>query len=81
MVCAAPFMWSCSDALAVATCESTLQADAYNAGSIGVFQIHEPSHRGRLRAGESLYDVAANVRIAYEIWLDQGWMPWACKPW
>lgn len=68
------------EALRVMACESSGDPNAYNAGNIGLMQIHEPSHRGRLRAGESLYDPETNIRIAADIWRDQSWVPWACKP-
>ena len=29
--------------------------------------------------GESLLDPDVNLRVAYEIWSEQGWRPWACK--
>ncbi len=57
-------------------CESTGNANAYDGYNVGLFQIAERYHTRRLRAGESLRDPVVNVRIAYEIWLEQGWRPW-----
>lgn len=74
MICAYP--WSCQKALAVAACESTLNPNATNGSQIGLFQIASQYHSGRLQPGESLYDPEANVRIAYEIYSEQGWAPW-----
>jgi len=40
-------------------------------------------HRARAeRLGYSwaqMLDPVANLRVAYDLWLDQGWGPWACK--
>jgi hypothetical protein len=79
--------WDCAEALGVvygnARCphgESTGNPNAFNAGNYGLFQInavHAAKVGGPL---EWLFDPAVNVRVAYEIWSDQGWGPWACRP-
>lgn len=71
--------WPCSTALRVEWCESRNRPTATNGLMEGLMQIHLPSHRRRLQAGESLFDPDVNLRVAYEIWSEQGWRPWACK--
>lgn len=74
------YAWPCEEALSVARCESALDPNAYNAGNYGVFQInsvHAAKVGGNLQA---LFDPVVNVDVAYRIWLDQGWGPWACRP-
>jgi len=70
-------------AVRVAMCESTLRPGATNAGSVGVLQIHVPSHRARItRLGytpDQLYDPAVNAAAAADIWAEQGWQPWTCR--
>lgn len=75
------FGWPCGQALAVAWCESKFDAGAYNAGNIGLFQVNAV-HVGRVPGGDpaALFDPAVNVAVAYAIWADQGWGPWACAP-
>lgn len=53
-----------------------------NAGtdSLGIFQVHYESHKGKIGVGASLYDPVENARVAYIIWLDGGWGPWSCRP-
>ena len=80
LVCGAPYAWDCDEALAVMMCESSGHADAFNAGNYGLFQINAV-HAARVGGDlQSLFDPAVNVRVAYEIWSDQSWIPWACKP-
>lgn len=62
-------------------CESTYNPNAYAAGNYGLFQIN--AVHGDLVPGgvEALYDPETNVRMAYGLWLAQGWKPWlACWP-
>lgn len=70
-------------AVRVGQCESSLRPSATNAGSIGVMQIHVPSHRARIaRLGftpEQMTEPAANVAVAADLYGEQGWGPWACK--
>ena len=69
--------WPCHQALAVMRCESTDNPHAYAAGNYGLFQINA-IHARRVRGGlDALYDPRENVRVAHEIWREQGWRPWA----
>jgi hypothetical protein len=77
--------WPCTEALAVASCESGLRPDATGRlGERGVFQITQRWHEGRFTARgwtwADAYDAAKNVAIAYEIWTESGWSQWSCKP-
>ena len=73
--------WPVDEALAVLSCESGGDVLAYNGGSMGLFQVHYPSHSGRVSGPEALYDPATNIAVAYDIWIDNaGWGPWGCKP-
>jgi hypothetical protein len=73
--------WPVEEALAVAWCESRHDPGAVSPDgqNLGLFQINV-IHEGKLQPGESLLDPVVNVRIAYQIWADQGWGPWSCKP-
>ena len=61
-------------------CESGGDPDARNGESIGLYQIHYPSHAARVESRQALYDPAINVRVAFQIYSEQGWLPWACQP-
>jgi hypothetical protein len=72
--------WPVEEALRVMSCESGGQPTATGGANYGLFQInavHSARVGGNLQA---LYDPATNIRVAYDIWADQGWAPWACKP-
>lgn len=71
--------WQDDYAIAVAWCESKFDPSAYNrsSGASGIFQILPYWHASRLRPGESWFDAETNVRIAYELWREQGWTPWS----
>jgi len=62
-------------------CESTGDPSAYNMGNYGLFQINSV-HAWRVDGNlETLFNPEVNVRVAYEIYLDNGgWGSWACKP-
>lgn len=78
-----------NQALAVASCESSLNPNAYNPISVGgahaegVFQIlststwYSTSYRN-----QSPYNAYANIHAAYQIFHRDGnsWREWACKP-
>lgn len=68
-------------ALRVAECESRFDPGAVGPyGSIGVFQIHPPSHAWRVESvdGSGLTDPDTNIRVARQIQQDEGWRPWTC---
>lgn len=71
-------------AIAVATCESSLNPSAYNASSSasGVFQILPSTWAGTSQAGGSVFNAAANIAAAHEIFVRDGysWREWSCQP-
>lgn len=75
------YNWPVEQAERVLMCESSGDPSAVSPDgqNIGLFQINLV-HIGKLRGGESLLDPVVNVRIAYQIWADQGWGPWSCRP-
>ena len=83
LICAQ--LWNCTEALAIAWCESRLVATARDpeGASHGLFQIHESSWRRYF--GEAkwsrVYEPEENVAMAVEIWERAGrtWLPWSCK--
>jgi len=87
LICSYP--WPCEEALAVvygtSNCpngESSGKAWVLNNGCYGLFQIRCVSHRDRfIGECEVLYDPQVNVRVAYDIYIDNGgWSPWTCRP-
>jgi hypothetical protein len=87
LICSYP--WPCEEALAVvygtSNCpdgESGGDPWAYNNGCYGLFQVSCVSHRSRFEGEcEVLYDPQVNVRVAYDIYVDNGgWSPWTCRP-
>lgn len=79
LVCAYP--WPCEWALAVVACESSWDPRAYNEGNYGLFQVHYLSHVRRVDGPpEILYDPEVNVKMAYEIWSENGAAPWPNCP-
>jgi len=80
LVCS--YSWHCHEALAVVQCESGGNANATSPDgqNLGLFQINLV-HIARVDGNSSLlYDPVINTRVAYDIWLDQSWIPWSCKP-
>jgi hypothetical protein len=78
-----------SGAIAVATCESGLNPNAWNPIAImgshaeGIFQILYPiTWDSTSEAGYSPYDANANILAAHEIFARDGnsWREWACQP-
>ena len=57
-------------------CESSGNQDAYDGYNVGLMQVAERFHTRRLQPGESLWDPEVNVRVAHDIYLEQGWGPW-----
>jgi hypothetical protein len=85
------FEWVCADALRVARCESGYGPDGRpdyyaepweNPGHRGAFQlsyVHAPKFaaHGWTWETDGLI-LERNVAIAFTIWQEQGWRPWAC---
>lgn len=73
-----------SRAVRVARCESSLNPAAVNGSHAGLFQLSGTYHRERAaRLGYSwsdMFTVFGNVAVAYDLWLEQGWAPWTCRP-
>ncbi len=78
-----------NDAIAVATCESSLNPAAVNHTSIGgshasgLFQVLYPSTwNTTAQRANSPFDAQANTLAAYEIFKRDGysWREWSCKP-
>ncbi len=78
LICAMP--WPCPEAVQVAWCESRLDPGAQNSsGAKGVFQLMHV-HSWRLGEGESFFSATVNIRVAWEIFSEQGFEPWrACR--
>lgn len=68
-------------ALAVAKCESTFNPRATNGSIVGVFQLH-PSHTGLANSmgysWSQMYEAEPNIRVAFALFKQEGWGPWAC---
>lgn len=71
------FGWNCATALAVASCESGLNPNAYNGHHVGLFQLDPYFHTWRSPTGE-IWSAYGNVAAAYHLYLEQGWGPWDC---
>jgi soluble lytic murein transglycosylase-like protein len=71
------------EAVTVASCESSLNPDAFNpSGAAGLFQIMSSTWAGTAEAGQSPYNPAANIAAAYQIFARDGysWREWTCQP-
>ena len=66
----------CSEAISVATCESTLRVTARNGDYWGLFQF---GSFARAHYGFA-WDALTQSRAAYRYWRDAGWSPWQCQP-
>ena len=69
------------EALRVANCESRFNPrERSSAGAEGIFQIIPGYHAWRIArvGGSDLYDAATNVRVAFDLFKEQGWRPWVC---
>jgi LysM repeat protein len=67
----------------VAMCESTMNPNAQNpSGASGLFQILPSTFASTSQAGKSVYDPAANIQAAYEVFSRDGfsWSEWVCQP-
>lgn len=77
VVCQYEWRGGCQKAMLVMHCESSGDPAAWDGYNAGLFQISVRFHSWRLRPGESLFDIGANIRIAHEIEVEQGWeSPW-----
>lgn len=73
------------EALSVSWCESRHVATARNGVHVGPFQLSGTYHRERAaRMGFTWEQVAtearANIAVAADLYAEQGWGPWQCKP-
>ena len=74
----ASYPWPQEQALAVARCENRELDPSIisDTGDYGIFQINEV-HIGRVGGDLTRLLIAeVNVRVAYEIWSAEGWVPW-----
>jgi len=86
LVCS--YAWPCQEALAVARCESGVDATGKLDGvfatssrsSYGLFQINAIHARRFPDFWESWMDPSKNTAWAFQIWSEQGWRPWSCRP-
>lgn len=70
----------CENALIIAKYESTFNPGAYYNGNYGLFQINCPSHSWRVGGNcNALFDLETNLRVAKDIYNQQGWGPWSTK--
>lgn len=81
------YSWPCDQALAVARCESGVDhagrldgAFATSGSSYGLFQLNGIHARRFPDFWEKWMDPATNVAWAYQIWTEQSWQPWSCRP-
>jgi hypothetical protein len=73
------YSWPCEQAVSVAWCESRLEPWVIGGDNYGLFQINAV-HAYRVGGVDALLDPEVNTRLAYDIWLAQGWAPWGCRP-
>lgn len=69
-------------AVRVARCESGLRPGAVSSGGhAGLFQLARV-HAGRAArlgyAWSQMLEAYPNTRVAFDLWREQGWRPWAC---
>ncbi|MEK7248087.1 MAG: hypothetical protein AAB092_06395 [Chloroflexota bacterium] len=84
IICALP--WPCQQAINVAACESGRDmsgrldgAWATNGNHYGLFQISWIHASKWADFYDAWMDPAKNAQWAYEIYVQQGWYPWACR--
>jgi hypothetical protein len=72
-----------NQAVAIASCESTLNPNAYNGilGAAGLFQIIPGTWASTSEARQSAYNPYANIQAAHEIFARDGysWSEWQCR--
>lgn len=50
--------------------------DEVTSRDVGIFQINIPARYIGTPVEEDLYDVKANAKAAYDLYVDRGWQPW-----
>ena len=86
LICA--YDWDCDTALYVFRCENGFDAYEYwrpdvigGQGERGIAQIH-PIHLERIHnlgyTWDDMFNPTANLAVAYSLFQEQGWEPWAC---
>lgn len=85
LVCSYP--WPCAEALAVARCESGVDAAgrlngtaAVGGSSYGLFQINAVHAYRWPEFWDEWMDPTKNTDWAFQLWSEQGWSPWTCRP-
>jgi len=78
------YAWDMSDVSAVASCESgglgnAISPDGQNWGLMQLNVVHKARAARLGFTWEQMLDARANLLVAYDLWLDQGWTPWACR--
>lgn len=81
------YSWPCAEALAVARCESGVDAAGRLAGtaavggsSYGLFQINAVHAYRWPQFWDEWMDPTKNTEWAFQLWSEQGWSPWTCRP-
>lgn len=72
-----------NQAVSVATCESSLNPNAYNPAppyAMGLFQIAKGTWAEAGIGKGNPYNPTDNAQAARRLYNRQGWAPWACKP-
>jgi len=78
--------WPCTEALTVARCESGPDYTAgfnrsWHGGTFQISSLH--AWRFAQRGWDFWTDALVlerNISIAFELWSQQGWRPWSCRP-
>lgn len=69
-------------AIQVARCESSLNPRARNGDHYGLFQLRRYWHERRARrlgySWAQMTEVLPNIRVAHDLFTEQGWTPWSC---
>lgn len=71
------YSWPCAKALRVAACESDYGRNDTNSYYVGIFQIDPYLHGWR----GDIYTWEGNIDVAYQLWSEQGWVPWPRCRW
>ena len=76
------YSWDCGEAPAVVWCESRFDPSAISpdGSNIGLWQINV-IHGARVEYDyRRLLDPHTNTAIAWQLYVERGWQPWACRP-